>query len=273
MQSFLIFNLLPVWFKLLAIATSGSIIGSFLSLVSYRVVTKEPIAFARSKCTNCNKTLKARNLIPIFSWLFSKGKCGSCHISISCRYPIIELSCVLVFLLVLLANNFQISWIMILQLAITSTLVFMCITDLEHYFIPNQSQFILAIFVAILTLLKADDIANLDVWDNAKGAFTLLTFAFLLLGFFYITTKKQAMGVDDIKFFFIAGFAIGMDQILLFTMLSGFAGVGFGLLWRAVKKEDTFPFAPAMCVSLFVIMLFGEKIDLLEMASYLIFGI
>jgi len=273
MQAFMLFNLLPIWFKILTIATSGSIIGSFLSLVSYRVITKEPMVFARSKCTNCHKTLKARNLIPIFSWLFSKGKCGSCHISISWRYPLIELACVLVFLLVLFANNFQISWTLILHLMISTTLVFMCITDLEHYFIPNQSQFILAIFVAILTLIKADNIANIDFLNNIKGAFILLIFAFALLGFFYITTKKQAMGVDDIKFFFIAGFAIGMKQILLFTMLSGLTGVIFGLLWKAVKKEGTFPFAPAMCVSLFIIMLFGDKIDLFDIASYLIFGI
>ena len=149
----------------------------------------------------------------------------------------------------------------------------MCITDLEHYFIPNQSQFILAIFVAILVLLKADNIAHLDIASNIGGAFTLLAFAFLLLGFFYVTTKKQAIGVDDIKFFFIAGFMIGMEQLLLFTMLSGLAGVIFGLLWQKIKKEDTFPFAPAMCVALFVIMLFGDKIDLIDMASYLIFGI
>ena len=273
MHEFMMFNLLPIWFKILAVTTSGSIIGSFLSLVSYRVVTKEPMVFARSKCTNCQKTLKARNLIPIFSWIFSKGKCGSCQISISWRYPVIELASVLVFFLVLFSNNYQISWILIVQLAIASNLIFMCITDLEHYFIPNQSQFTLAIFVAILTLLKADSIASLDVLDNVKGAFTLLSFSLLLLAFFYVTTKKQAMGVDDIKFFFISGFAIGMDQILLFTMFSGFAGVIFGLLWKAVKKEETFPFAPAMCVSLFIIMLFGEKIDLLEIASYLIFGI
>lgn len=269
MQAFLIFNILPLWFKLLAIGTLGSIIGSFLSLVSYRVVTREPIVFARSKCSNCGKILKAINLIPIFSWLFSGGKCGACQISISRRYPLIELTTILMFLLVLVANNYQINWSVILQLAITANLILMCITDLEHYFIPNQSQISLAIFVVILASLQP----QIDFFDHIKAAFLLLLFSFLLLGFFYVTTKKQAIGVDDIKFFFVAGLAIGTDKILLFTMLSGLIGVIFGIIWKLVKKEDTFPFAPAICAALFVVILFGKKMDLVEIASYLIFGI
>ena len=272
MQAFLAFNILPLWFKIFTFASFGAIVGSFLSLVSYRVVTKEPMVFARSKCTNCNSTLKAWNLIPIFSWIFSKGKCGSCQISISWRYPLIEASLALMFFIVLLANNYQLNWVVILQLLITSTLIFMCITDLEHYFIPNQSQFILAIFVALLVLAKSDNIANLTLKNNISAAFILLGFSILLLGFFYITTKRQALGVDDIKFFFIAGFAIGIDQLLLFTMLSGLFGVLFGLIWQKIKKEDTFPFAPAMCLALFVVIIFGEKIDLFKIISYLVFG-
>ncbi|MBL6664289.1 MAG: prepilin peptidase [Rickettsiales bacterium] len=269
MQAFLIFNILPLWFKLLSIGVLGSIIGSFLSLVSYRIVTKEPIIFARSKCSNCGKILKALNLIPIFSWLFSSGKCGACQISISKRYPLIELTTILAFLLTFTANNYQINWIVIVQFAITANLILMCITDLEHYFIPNQSQFSLAILVTILIALQP----NTDFLDNVSAAFLLLLFAFSLLGFFYITTKKQAIGIDDIKFFFIAGFAIGVDKILLFTMLSGLIGVLFGSVWKLIKKEDTFPFAPAICVALFIVILFGQKLDLLAITSYVIFGI
>ena len=53
----------------------GNIFGSFLSLVSYRLPLGQDIIYARSQCPKCHYKLRIRNLIPILSWLYFKGKC------------------------------------------------------------------------------------------------------------------------------------------------------------------------------------------------------
>lgn len=266
MQAFLEFNLLPIWFKILIVLISGLSVGSFLTLLSYRLVSGESIIIARSKCVNCHTILKAINLIPIFSWTLSKGKCSKCGSKISWRYPLIEFVSGALFFLILFINDYQISWIMVLQCLVAANLLLMIITDLENYFIPNQSQ--ISLFILLITLLILDN--NLNIWSNIFGGFALLSFSLLLLGFFYVTTHRQAIGIDDIKFFFIAGFYLTIDKFLFFTLLTGIFGVIFGLIWRIVKKEDTFPFAPAMCLSLFLIVILGKDIDLFDVIASLL---
>ena len=83
--------------ELFLVAIFALIFGSFASLLSHRLASKEPIIFARSKCLNCGTALKILNLIPLFSWIFQRGKCSKCHTKISLRYPIIELGFLISF--------------------------------------------------------------------------------------------------------------------------------------------------------------------------------
>jgi prepilin signal peptidase PulO-like enzyme (type II secretory pathway) len=76
----------------------GLIFGSFLTAVTYRVPRGLDWVSARSKCTACGHALGVLDLIPVFSWLFLRGKCRHCGVKISARYPLIELSTGLVFM-------------------------------------------------------------------------------------------------------------------------------------------------------------------------------
>ncbi|MCT4616987.1 MAG: prepilin peptidase [Candidatus Gracilibacteria bacterium] len=70
----------------------GTIFGSFSSVVISRIRKKEKgIFMGRSHCTSCNTTLQARDLIPIFSYVFSRGKCRFCNQKVSALYPILEI--------------------------------------------------------------------------------------------------------------------------------------------------------------------------------------
>jgi prepilin signal peptidase PulO-like enzyme (type II secretory pathway) len=62
-----------------------------------------------------------------------------------------------------------------------------------------------------------------------------------------------------------------MQGFLAFMMLSGICGIIFGTLWQKIKKDETFPFAPAICLAFFLCLLFGKKIDPVELVGMLIF--
>ena len=69
----------------------GACAGSFINCAALRHVTGEAISRGRSHCPACGHTLGVRDLVPIFSWAFLKGKCRYCGAPISKRYPLTEL--------------------------------------------------------------------------------------------------------------------------------------------------------------------------------------
>ena len=69
----------------------GTMMGSFLTLAVYRIPLKQDITHKRSYCPNCNHKLNFLDLIPIFSYLFLKGKCRYCKKEIRIRYILLEI--------------------------------------------------------------------------------------------------------------------------------------------------------------------------------------
>jgi prepilin signal peptidase PulO-like enzyme (type II secretory pathway) len=254
--------------EIFLVAIFALIFGSFASLLSHRLASKEPIVFTRSKCLNCGTVLKILNLIPLFSWIFQRGKCGKCHAKISLRYPLIELSFLISFVTIYFALNQEINWKMLLYFLIAGTLIVMCVVDLEQYFIPDSTQYFLVTLATLLLIVKG---GTETVITNIPAAFLYAGFGLALWVFFYFTAKLEAIGIDDIKFFFIIGFLLGTKNFLAFMMLSGILGLIFGALWQKFKKDETFPFAPAICLSAFICLLFDQKINPIELLGSLIF--
>lgn len=246
----------------------GLIMGSFASLISHRITSKQPIIFARSECPKCHVKLKPQNLIPLFSWLIQGGKCKSCDTAISIRYPLIEVTFAISFLIIYFSCNQLIDERMLLLCLITSTLITMCITDLEHYLIPDALQYALAVFVIILRIY---DGGTYGAVDHVASALLYTGFGLGMLAFFYVTTKIEAIGVDDIKFFFIAGLLLGIENFLLFMLISGIIGSLFGAAWQRLKDDQTFPFAPAICFAFYICMLLSHKINLMEILGSILF--
>jgi prepilin signal peptidase PulO-like enzyme (type II secretory pathway) len=244
------------------------IFGSFASLISYRLANKQPIVFTRSKCVNCGVALKVQNLIPLFSWLWQRGKCSNCKVKISPRYPMIELSFVIAFLVIFFALHQQINGKMLFYFLVAGIFIVMSVIDLEQYFIPDSLQIFLAILIVIFVSL---DGGSSKLITGVESAFLYLGFGLALFAFFYFTAGIPAIGIDDLKFFFVIGFLLGINNFLAFMMLSGIFGLLFGAAWQKIKKDETFPFAPAICLSAFVCMLFGAKINPSEILGSLLF--
>ena len=84
----------------LVLGVFGSIIGSFLNVVIYRVPAGRSIATPASACGACGHTIRWYDNIPIVSWLVLRGRCRDCSAKISVRYPLIELATALAFIAV-----------------------------------------------------------------------------------------------------------------------------------------------------------------------------
>ncbi len=79
----------------------GSCFGSFLNVVIYRLPAGMSLGKPKSRCPQCETPLAAKDNIPVFGWLLLRGKCRYCNLPIPARYPLIETTCGLIFLVLL----------------------------------------------------------------------------------------------------------------------------------------------------------------------------
>ena len=258
-----------IYLEILTIFIFGLCFGSFITMASYRFglenISVKDFIFRNSFCPKCNKQLKFWHLFPLFSWLFYKGKCAMCRSKISIRYPLIEIITSAVFVSAFLALG-QINLELILILLMVVLLLIMIIVDLENYFIPNQTLVALAILIFIYHLLIPS--------GHNLGHYILSAIGFFLFGIiihfgFLFFTKKHGIGEDDLKFFAIAGLMLGIDRLMIYMILNGVFGAIFGIIWMKLKKDETFPFAPAITIAFFICVIFD--IDYIEWFGYLLY--
>ena len=117
-----------LWFRLLVGFIIGSTLGSFITMLSYRLPQHLSIVMPPSHCPSCQKDLKSLDLIPIFSWLIARGKCRYCGVSFGVRYFLIEVATAVITALAFGAVGFRLSLIPLLLLIIlgmTSLIIFL----------------------------------------------------------------------------------------------------------------------------------------------------
>lgn len=251
----------------------GLLLGSFSTAIAYRTPRGIPWAYAdknpsstfsakgfsayRSACTRCKTQLKPIDLVPIFSWLSTKGLCRYCKTSISRVYPITEALVLACVLAVFGVYGFSIEALVIVL--VIPFLMALLIVDLERMILPNQLVFIVAVLGILKLLIGAFIVQNITFFDffmNYLLAAPLYGVLAWLLGWAMTALlKKDALGFGDVKFFMAAGLWLGAGQLGYFCILSGVIGFAFAVIWKYLKGQDVFPFGPALIVSLFVLLL------------------
>src|SRR5437773_94699 len=68
----------------------GTILGSFLNVVIYRLPRGLSIVRPGSRCPHCHTLIRPRDNIPLMSFLILRGRCRACRAPISWRYPLVE---------------------------------------------------------------------------------------------------------------------------------------------------------------------------------------
>ena len=190
----------------------GSFIGSFSSLAVYRIPKKVDITHKHSYCPNCNHKLQVLDLIPIFSYLFLRGKCRYCNQKIRIRYLLLEIFSGLLFLIFAISLKFDFRYIEVYKIIYfvigsiyITTLIVIAGIDKENYNInkplivfgiiiatiyilylytlENNSIYRYAIYLAIILLLVVLDTILLKKKKKANYTIQILTLCFYMLLF------------------------------------------------------------------------------------------
>ena len=146
----------------------GLIIGSFLNVVIFRYNTHRSFG-GRSGCLTCQKKLSWYELVPVFSFLFLKGRCKGCQTRISIQYPIVEFITGVVFMLLFLKfqnifflDTFGFTITYAYYALIFSLLLVIAVYDLKHKIIPDT----LALVIGILSFLGLFFFVNFNFYPH-----------------------------------------------------------------------------------------------------------
>ena len=230
----------------------GLALGSFYNVVGLRVPINQSIVAPRSSCPKCERKLSVLELIPVFSYLFQRGKCKGCSSRISPIYASVEIVTALLFTI----SPFLVGWSTELLIAygLISLLVIIFVSDLTYMLIPDR---VLLFFAAYF--IAARIIVPMEPWYSpvigGAGGFLLLLLIAML--------SKGGMGGGDIKLFAILGLVFGYQELLLVFFFSTLFGTIFGvtaLLTGKVKRKQHIPFGPSIAIGAIVTYFYGVKL-------------
>lgn len=230
----------------------GIVFGSFFNVVGLRVPKKESIVSPPSHCTSCDRKLVALDLIPVFSYLFLRGKCRGCGAKISPIYPFIEFVTGGLFMLAYVTLGFSAE--LVVALIFISLLVIITVSDIAYMLIPDKVLLPFAIVLVVMRMVSP----LTPWWDSLLGA--VIGFGVLLL---IGVISKGGMGGGDIKLFFVIGLVLGTLQTLLTLFLAAVIGtiVGSIILRRKGQGRKTpIPFGPSIAAAAIISYFWGAGI-------------
>jgi leader peptidase (prepilin peptidase) / N-methyltransferase len=236
---------------------AGLILGSFATALVHRVPAGLSWGRGRSVCPACGTTLQPADLVPVLSWLLSKGRCRYCATAIPASYPLTELGVAAAALAVFLTHGLSAETFFIL--AALPFLAALLAIDLKHMILPNRLVMILGIIGFVRLVAQAFVFHGLDPaligYSHILGFFLYGSLAWLLKRGGAALLKKDALGGGDVKFFAVAGLWLGLTDLAAFCVLSGLLGILLAGLWRGLGKGGVFPFGPALILSLYALLL------------------
>jgi len=247
----------------------GLIVGSFISALTYRLPRGISITFGRSFCPHCKKKISWYDNIPLLSFLLLKGKCRNCKKLISKRYPLIEITTALIFILLFfLVNNCPslaqqdiicdlpiifAKWTLPYLLLISVSLISIFIIDFEERIIPDGLVFFNFALTLFVLILSSKESLFINIWT----AFAASLF-FLIL---HLITAGRGMGLGDVKLALFGGLFFGWPHTLIWLYLSVLIGALVGIILIFMKKAKfgkQIAFGPFLVISFFITLIWGN---------------
>ena len=247
----------------------GASIGSFINVVVYRLPARLSVLWPPSRCPRCLNQLKAHDNVPVFGWLWLKGRCRYCKTKISARYPVVEALTGVIFLLVFLL--FKVSILTIGYWAFCSWLLALSLIDLDTMTLPNeltQSGLVLGIIFQIVNgfFLEGSSVGAIKhLMMGIVGAVLGLWLFDAIAHIGLIVFRKTALGGGDTRLAAMMGAWLGWKYLLL----AGFIGCAVGVLvdgvalilsQRRFGQKIPFPFGPCLAVGGAIAVIGGEAI-------------
>jgi len=238
-------------------ALLGLAVGSFLNVCCDRLPQRQSLISPPSHCDSCGKKLKVRDLVPLFSYLWLRGRCRYCGARIPLRVPLVELATALLFALV--------CWNCGLGPQLPMALIYACIflvvfvIDLEHGLILDivvyPGMVLAFLFSFFWPELGWPGLGVLSALLGGAIGFGLMLAPYLI--------SRGGMGGGDVKLAGLIGLAIGFPHVLIALLMAiiaaGVLAIALIVSRRRTRKQ-TIPFGPFLAAAAMLTLVWGHPI-------------
>ncbi len=223
----------------------GAIWGSFANVLILRIPDGKSIV-PGSQCASCGKSIRWFHNIPIFSWLFLKGKCSYCKALISGQYFVVELLMALLFTAAFL--KFGLCWFLLEICIFIFASVTASFIDLKHFILPD----VFTLGGLVLGLIGAALNPERSFIDGFLGFLVGGGFLYLTAYVHFLIRKVEGMGGGDIKLVAWIGAVLGWQCLPFVFMIASVTGLIAGLIRSSLKKgslQEPIPFGPFLTLA------------------------
>lgn len=238
----------------------GICIGSFMNVLIYRLPRNENIITSSSRCTSCGSKIKYLDMIPIFSWIFLRGKCRQCGVKISARYPLIEIMNSIIYIITFTVMDF--SAMSILVCIFFSILTVIGFTDWDTLEIDIRLLAAIGI-IAVISIFT----------DNSLTLFQRMTGGIIISAPFFIigeissciiesNTGEKIRGIElgDTILMAVSGLFIGYKAAVVSAFIGIILASIAGLIIKHKSGESKLAFGPFLSIGLFFGTLWGNSL-------------
>lgn len=238
----------------------GLVIGSFLNVVVWRVPRGESVVSPRSACPSCETPIRPRDNFPVAGWVLLKGRCRDCDVAISARYPLVEATTAVLF--VVMALRFGFDPVLPAYLYLAAVGLALALIDLDCKRLPDALT--LPSYPVAAVLLGAAAMFGSESGDVVRallgGAAMFAVYCALCFAY------PAGMGFGDVKLAGVLGLYtawIGWGAWAVGLFLGFALGGVFGIALIAFKKggrKTAVPFGPFMLAGVLIAVLVGQEL-------------
>jgi leader peptidase (prepilin peptidase)/N-methyltransferase len=238
-------------------ALLGLVTGSYLNVVIHRLPRGESTVLPRSHCPWCGGGIRARDNLPVLSYLLLKGRCRRCGAPISWRYPAFEGLTALLFVGVV--ERFGVTLQALAVLIFGCLLLVLAAIDLDHFLLPDRLT-----LPGILVGLAAQPwLPRTSLLDAALGIAVGAGLLILLINFWYWLRHEEGMGMGDVNMLAMVGAFLGWQGVIITFALATVTGAIAGLVLlasRRLEMRGRLPFGLFLALGALVALFAGPQL-------------
>jgi leader peptidase (prepilin peptidase) / N-methyltransferase len=242
---------------LLIVGVFGLMIGSFLNVCIARLPRGESVVSPGSHCPKCNTPIQWYDNIPVLSFLALGAKCRACRAPISVRYPLVEITTAVAFVLQAIAFPDE-PILLVSRLVFTAMLIVLFGTDYDTQRLPNVITLPGIVVGLVFSLFTPPGIVA-SLIGAALGAGILLAVRWI----WRKLRGVDAMGLGDVKMLAMIGAFLGWRQIWVVLFVASLTGATVGVLLtmrQGRSMQTRLPFGTFLAIAAYIASIVGERL-------------
>lgn len=236
----------------------GIILGQLYTDIGLELAKKGKIFSFKKTCPKCLHNLSILDNIPIFSYIFLRGRCRYCRTKLDDMPIFMELFTGILFALSYYAFGF--SYNLLISLGIVTMMIIISVSDMSYFIIPDEVLIFFAGYFLIINCLSKGLIYALLSLLSGILLFGLMYFVMWIGSIIF---KKECLGGGDVKMMFVFGIVLHPILGLITIFIGSFLALPVSLIFLWKKNDKMIPFGPFLLTSFAFIFFTRISVDMI----------